>query len=193
MVRPGITVCVATIPPRARLLARAAASVALQQLQPAAIVIEYDPGRTGAAATKNRALAKADTQWVTFLDDDDTMLPEHLHVLLDTALNTGADVVYSTPYVPQLGGPPTGPEHRYGEPFDADILRQRSYIHTSALARTELMQAAGGFQHPPGSPYDDWGCWLAMLEAGASFHHVDKQTFLWNHWDGNTSGDPARW
>jgi hypothetical protein len=32
-----------------------------------------------------------------------------------------------------------------------------------------------------------------MLEAGASFHHVDVPTFCWNHWTGNTSGDPARW
>jgi len=160
---------------------------------PEAIVVEYDHERTGAAATKNRALARVDTRWVTFLDDDDTMLPHHLVCLLNAAIDSKADVVYSTPYVPQLGGPPTGPEHRYGLPFDADILRERSYIHTSALARTDLMQAAGGFQHRDDSPYDDWGCWLAMLEKGATFHHVDVQTFCWNHWAGNTSGDPTRW
>lgn len=191
--RPGITVCVTSIPPRARLLARALASVALQDMQPDAITVEFDFTRTGAAATKNRALARVDTHWVTFLDDDDTMLPNHLVTLFQAQAQSGADVVYSTPFVPQLGGPPTGPEHRYGLPFDADILRQRSYIHTSALARTELMREAGGFQRPAGSQYDDWGCWLAMLDAGASFCHVDAQTFLWNHWEGNTSGDPARW
>lgn len=191
--RNGITVCVTSIPPRARLLARALASVALQELQPEAIVVEYDHEKTGAAATKNRALGRVDTVWATFLDDDDTMLPHHLQTLAVASIDSGADVVYSTPFVPQLGGPPTGPDHRYGLPFDPDVLRERSYIHTSALARTELMQAAGGFQHYGDSPYDDWGCWRAMLENGASFHHVDVQTFCWQHWGGNTSGDPARW
>jgi glycosyltransferase involved in cell wall biosynthesis len=76
-----ITVCIPTIPPRAKMLARALESVAEQTLQPAAIIVEYDHEHTGAAATKNRALAKVTTPLVAFLDDDDHFLPHHLAVL----------------------------------------------------------------------------------------------------------------
>lgn len=203
---PDITVCVATIPPRARELRRALASIAMQTLQPAAVIVEYDHEHTGAAATKNRAAAKADTPWLAFLDDDDQFMPHHLETLRTSVRVGGADVVYSIPEVPQS---PTGrdPNGRYGVPFDADELRRRSYIQTTSLVRRELFDRAGGFQLPmryqaDGSscPYDDWGLWLAMLGLGARFLHVPEVTFIWNHWGfgmpgrpGNTSGDPLRW
>lgn len=215
-----ITVCIATIPPRAKQLRRALASVAGQTLQPAAIVVEYDHEHTGAAATKNRAAAKATTPWIAFLDDDDQLLPEHLATLHRAAWHSrqdevvyhqdirapGADVIYSIPHVPQIPGG-RDPNGRYGVPFDADELRRRSYIQTTSLIRREMFKQAGGFQvpdrpMPDGSPcpYDDWGLWLAMLDLGARFLHVPEVTFVWNHWGrgepgqpGNTSGQPDRW
>jgi glycosyltransferase involved in cell wall biosynthesis len=117
-----ITVCIATIPPRGKLLRRALASVATQTLQPAAIVVEYDHEHIGAAATKNRAAAKATTPWLAFLDDDDQFLPHHLETLRHDPLEheagpelTRFDVVYSIPECPQLpyGRDPNG---RYGVP-----------------------------------------------------------------------------
>jgi glycosyltransferase involved in cell wall biosynthesis len=210
-----ITVCIATIPPRARELRRALASVAIQTLQPAAIIVEYDHEHTGAAATKNRAAAKATTEWLAFLDDDDQFLPHHLETLrtnrglglsCDAMPNGGVDVVYSIPQCPGLPGE-RDPNGRYGVPFDAAELRRRSYIQTTSLIRRDIFTRAGGFQlprrrMPDGSvcPYDDWGLWLAMLERGARFLHIPEVTFVWNHWGrgapgtpGNTSGDPSRW
>lgn len=203
-----ITVCIATIPPREKMLRRALASVATQTLQPAAIVVEYDHEHTGAAATKNRAAAKATTPWLAFLDDDDQFLPHHLETLHTSARwhSTWVDVAYSIPDVPQLAGR-RDPNGRYGVPFDAAELRRRSYIQTTSLVRRELFVEAEGFQlpdraMPDGSPcpYDDWGLWLAMLDLGARFLHVPEVTFIWNHWGrgekgqpGNTSGQPDRW
>lgn len=196
---PDITVCVATIPPRAKLLRKALASIAVQTLQPAVIVVEYDHERTGAAATKNRALAKVDTTFAAFLDDDDVMYPEHLEKLRAAAEQHQADVVYSMPFIPQVFGG-VDPSGMRGAPFDPEELRRRSYIQTTSLVRTKLIQSTGGFQCPTGSDYDDWGCWLALLDAGARFHHVPEQTFQWEHWGagtpdrpGNTSGRPDRW
>jgi glycosyltransferase involved in cell wall biosynthesis len=199
-----ITVCIATIPPRAKLLRRALASVVTQTLQPAAIVVEYDHEHTGAAATKNRAAAKATTPWLAFLDDDDQFLPHHLETLHGVASMSAphADVVYSIPDVPQSPNR-RDPHGRYGVPFDAAELRRRSYIQTTSLVRRELFEKVGGFQLPaahPHSIYDDWGLWLAMLDAGARFLHVPEVTFVWNHHgygtpgvQGNTSGQPDRW
>lgn len=212
-----ITVCIATIPPRAKLLRRALASVAEQTLQPATIVVEYDHEHTGAAATKNAAARRASTEWLAFLDDDDQFLPHHLETLREAVRGRVGgwvhhempkpDVVYSIPNCPQLPGG-RDPHGRYGVPFDADELRRRSYIQTTSLIRADAFHNAGGFQLPmryqadgtTPCPYDDWGLWLAMLEQGARFLHVPEVTFIWNHWGrgekgrpGNTSGQPDRW
>jgi glycosyltransferase involved in cell wall biosynthesis len=202
-----ITVCIATIPPRGKLLRRALASVATQTLQPAAIVVEYDHEHTGAAATKNRAATKATTTWLAFLDDDDQFLPHHLETLRHPPFGClDVDVVYSIPECPQLPGG-RDPNGRYGVPFDPDELRRRSYIQTTSLIRRELFDKVGGFQLPDRTmpdgtpcPYDDWGLWLALLDEEARFLHVPDVTFVWNHWGrgekdrpGNTSGDPTRW
>lgn len=196
---PDISVVIATIPTRGRELAKALRSVALQTLQPAAIHVEYDHQRTGGAATKNRGIAAVSTPWLAMLDDDDVFMPDHLLKLRTAAQETGADVVYSMPLIPQRqdGLDPNG---RYGLPFDATELRRRSYIQTTSLIRTEAIHASGGFQCPAGSDYDDWGCFLALLDRGAMFHHVAEQTFVWNHTGygvpgrpGNTSGRGDRW
>lgn len=206
---PDITVCIATIPPRRKQLKRALASVTAQTMQPAAIIVEFDHERTGAAATKNRAAARATTPWLAFLDDDDQFMPHHLETLrghIDHWVPDLADVVYSIPLCPQLPGD-QDPNGRYGMPFSEPELRRRSYIQTTSLVRRHLFDLAGGFQlpdrtMPDGSPcpYDDWGLWLAMLDKGARFLHVPEQTFIWNHWGrgergvpGNTSGQPDRW
>lgn len=170
-----ITVVIATIPPRSGLLARALASVAAQTLQPKAIIVEYDHGRTGAASTKNRAIRKAETEWVAPLDDDDLMLPDHLEQLWLAQRRTcdenpetveveshrpggapdvyayapgpGADVIYSVPHIPQIPGF-RDPSGRYGQPFDADEMMRRSYVQTTSLLRTRRVVDAGGFQVP---------------------------------------------
>jgi hypothetical protein len=64
------------------------------------------------------------TEFVAFLDDDDTFMPEHLEKLREAQLDSGADVVYSMPFIPQLaaqGG--IDPSGMWGAPFDPDELR----------------------------------------------------------------------
>jgi len=213
-----ITVVIATIPPRAHLLARALASVAAQTLQPQAIVVEYDHGRTGAPHTKNRAIRRAVTEWVAPLDDDDLMLPDHLEQLwvaqrrtqgLDDGMGAadGADVVYSVPHIPQAPSFRDS-QGRYGLPFDAEEMMRRSYVQTTSLLRACRVLEAGGFQVPDvvydendgRRWYDDWGMYKQILARGGKFFHLNASTFIWNHHgygvpgvEGNTSGDPARW
>jgi hypothetical protein len=172
---------------------------------PEAVVVEYDYDHTGAAATKNRALGKVTTEWVTFVDDDDVLYPEHIETLLVAQHEYGADVTYPMAF---CSNQPDGmdPVGLQGKPFDADELRRRSYIPTTSLIRTELFQSCGGFQlqNRPGVPgadlYDDWGGYLALLNHGATFHHVPVFTFVWNITSagapgklGNTSGRGDRW
>jgi glycosyltransferase involved in cell wall biosynthesis len=199
----GVTVAIPHIPPRRNELLRALDSVCAQTLLPAAVSIAVDLDREGSAATRNRALAAASTPYVAFLDDDDAFEADHLAHVVPAAERSGADVVYSgcTAVGPGGGIIPDREEWgRFGMPFDADLLRQRSYIPVTSLVRTELAQQVGGFRFAPGNPYDDHAFYLALLDAGAQFVHHPVRTWCWHQpgrgspgTPGNTSGDPSRW
>ena len=191
-----ITLVIPTIPPRAHLLQRLIRSVEAQTMLPEAIQLAMDVDREGSAATRNRALDEVTTEWVTFADDDDELMPHHIQTLWEAQQETGADVVYSGYQV--IGGTDPRPD-RKGKPFDADELRRGSYITIHSLVRTRLAQAAR-FDYDPGSGMDDHCFYLRLLGMGASFHHVPVETYKWYHWMnaetgqmGNTSGRPDRW
>lgn len=191
-----VTVVVPTIPPRADMLLRALGTVAAQTRPADAISIAVDTGHEGAVVTRNRALAGATTDWLAFLDDDDELLPNHLEELVDTAEETGADVVYPNFRCVDRNGSDVQlpPNIASGHPFDAGVLRVRSYIPVTVLARTELVHRVGGFSYPKrGTRYEDWGLWLKMLRADAQFHHHPVTTWTWNHHGANTSGQGDRW
>lgn len=160
-------------------------------MQPLHHLIVTDNDREGSAVVRNRGLNSVTTEYTAFLDDDDELLPHHIRVLYGWALKTGADVLYPECRIVMNGQDvPNTPEWagRPGRPFDPDILRQRSFIPVTTLVRTELAQAVGGFQYVDGSPYDDWGMFRAMLDAGAKFFHVPVLTWRWWHWAGNSGG-----
>lgn len=185
----AVTVLIPTIPGREEQLERALRSVDSQLLRAVRVVVESDPDRTGAAATRNRALGRVDTEWVAFLDDDDEFKPNHLRDCLRCAALTGADVVY--PGYDTVGEDLIG---CLGFPFNAALLRKRNYIPVTTVCRTDLVRKAGGFQpHPDeyGDPCEDWGLWLAMLDRGATFAHLDQRTWIWRT-HGGTRGRRER-
>jgi len=199
MVSPGVTVVIPHIPPRYVPLLRAVRSVSDQTHPAEAISIVTDNEKLGAGRTRNRALAMARTRWVAFLDDDDFFHKDHLEVLMNHALATGADVVYSSCRVvhDELGEIPRSHPAweewgRPGKPFNADLLRQKSYLPVTSLVNTGLAQRSS-FVPPDGSHYDDWGFYLGLLDLGATFSHIDKVTWTWTHGDHNTSGQADRW
>ena len=196
---PGVTVAIPSIPPRARMLARAVGSVLAQELPAAALSIAIDTQKQGAAATRDRALRAVRTQWTAFLDDDDQMQPEHLRVLMDAAQESGADYVYSYYTVAGPNGdlmPHVDPLQHFGRPFDPARPHQTTI---TVLVRTELAQQVG-FQDPPdgalidGQRYGEDFAWtVGCAAAGAKFLHVPRRTWLWSHHGANSSGRPDRW
>lgn len=192
-----VTVCITSIPPRAKMLRRAVWSVLEQTLPAAAIVIEVDHDREGPAVVRNRALAKVTTEYTAFLDDDDQFRPDHLEQLRACAEASGADLVYPWfDVVSSRATPGWDPLGRFGLPFDPDYLDQSNYIPVTVLARTKVIAGAGGFvnrSEPPATVCEDWGCWLAMRDAGAKIVHLPQRTWIWNWHDGNTSGRSDGW
>jgi glycosyltransferase involved in cell wall biosynthesis len=158
-----------------------------------AIAIAIDSEHNGAAVTRNRGLDMVRTKYTAFLDSDDQWRPDHVERLLEHAEETGADLVYPWFTIIPAGQDPW--PDREGQPFSADELKLRNYIPVTVLAKTRMIKSVGGFRPkgPPENPCDDWGCWDAMLEAGAKFSHLNRRTWYWRWHVGNTSGRGDLW
>jgi glycosyltransferase involved in cell wall biosynthesis len=185
----SVTLVIPTIPPRADLLCRAVRSATEQTRPFDCITIVCDTEGQGAPTTRTRGLQTVTTEWTAFLDDDDELLPQHLERLLQTAEDTGADMVF--PWFVVDGGTDPFPTH-FGKQWDPAEPRQTTITF---LVRTELAKQVGGFVDP-GEGTDDLGnragedfrfvCRLS--DAGAKIVHLPERTWSWTHWAGNTSG-----
>lgn len=198
-----IAVVIPTIPSRERLLERALASVARQHREPDQVVVEPDPDRTGAAATRNRALARVETSLVAFLDDDDELLRNHLGALehqlgdFDLAYPTPRMVGGPDPTAVTVGGRWVRPWGvRFGEEQKRHLRERGSFIPMTFLCKVETLRRAGGFPEGvtlPDGRYrgEDEGALIAMLDAGARFTHLNVVTWLWHVHSANTAGKGA--
>lgn len=209
---PSVGVAIPSIPSRAHLLQRAVASVDAQTLPATEISVALDIARDGAAPTRNIAASSLTTDYIAFLDDDDEFLPHHLEVLIQAAIETGADLVYPGFYINRGHGNLTvtplaapDPSGRLTDPFGQPFTdRSRDYLVNTAnfipvtfIVRRSLFEATGGFP-TPGQDWwqhtecEDWGFLIAVAHTGAQFYHVPERTWVWHHHGRNTSGRPDR-
>lgn len=182
----AVTVVIPTHPPRLPDLTTRAVVSVMEQTRPAdALIVELDTNSSGAAKTRNLALAKVTTEWTAFLDSDDEFMPEHLERLTACADETDADVVYP---IPVWSG--TKPARlRMELTFCPYSLRVANYIPVTTLVRTELLHSIEGGAFTPKShpyphkvPHEDWACWLSLLDMRAKFVHLPEVTWIW-HWE----------
>lgn len=202
-----VGVAIPAIPPRRHLLADAIESVLGQTLPPSAIAVVFDEQRAGAAATRNRAWRSLDTDWIAFLDDDDTLHPNHLRALLMHAETTGADFLYpwfdidggTDPLACPVDGELVSP---FGVPFGdeqaAYVCDVGNFVPVTTLVRRSLLEDVGGFPQPasddwPHPTAEDWGLLIAVIRSGAKVAHLPERTWTWRHHGANTSGSPANW
>ena len=206
-----VTVVIPTIPPRAEtLMRRAMTSVALQTRPPAGGVrVWLDADGEGPAVMRDRALRaggaeEITTEWVTFLDDDDEILPQHLEIMFRVveaveASGGRVQMVYPWPYT--IGG--TNPhEANFGQPFQLERPVQTTIV---VMVRTGLAREIGframGDLDAPGRLYggEDWdftqrvATWCLERDVRPGVVHVPVRTWLWHHHGGNTSGLPRNW
>lgn len=212
-----ISVIVPTIPGREALLTRALHSISVQQVQPARIIVQLDKERLGAWATRNAALEHVETDWVLFCDDDDTMLPNHVKVLVRGANQSKADLIFTYPEWVGISDPlaccyngklvagpinvPFGPQQqdhldaRRGKYCAYCSFERGNFIPCAWLCRTSLLKQVGGFPAPysmgefGSSECEDFECLLALLDIGAKFHHVcGVRTWMYHVHGSNLGG-----
>ena len=134
----------------------------------------------------NRGIDAASGDWITFLDDDDTMLPAHVSGLVAVQRNAGdAKVVYTLARVRLANGH----EETLGHPFSIQQLYERNFIHLSmSLFARELVGRGCRFDESL-HILQDWDFFLQCAQH-TRFHFEARQTFEWNA-DLGTSGAGA--
>ena len=195
-----ITVAIPAHPARVAngMLDRAVASVKNQLLPAADISIAVDETGDGAAVTRQRALDAVQTEWTAFLDSDDFFYPEHLKVLATGARIFKASYVFSYYMVHFPDGrpwPQNDPLGHFGKSFNPQKPHQTTI---TTLVRTELAQAIGFREPPPGATIngehygEDFQFTVECALAGAKIVHVPRRTWAWVHHGANSSGIPGR-
>lgn len=159
-----------TVTGRELLLDEAMASVAAQTLPAHEHLVRLDSTGDGPAGVRNSLVARAEGDWVLFLDDDDLLDPDFLEVLsphLDCA-----DVVY--PWCRVEGRTDWCP-NRLFEPL---ALQRLNFIPVTALVRKTAFVGVGGFDTTL-ETLEDWDLWKRLLEHGARFRCVPE--VLWTY------------
>jgi hypothetical protein len=164
-----IAVIIPTIASRAHLLAECHRSVLSQKTKiPFAHSYELDTNRIGCGQMRNKLVASLDPSydWISFLDDDDVMLPNHLEALSSQCEN--ADIIYSD--CETVGWAKSW----VTTPFDAEKLFQRNFIPVTVLMRRSLFEEAKGFAHVFA---EDWDLWRRCYKMRARFAFVPRVTW----------------
>ena len=149
----------------------------------ALVVVDHDVCR-GRAAAANAGLARTRAEWVGFLDDDDTVDPDHLSALVRAGEASGAQLVYGGIRCIDADGQPL---MVYNDAFDPVLLRLENYlpIH-SVLFRRALLDRGLRFD-TAFDLFEDWDFWLQAAEHTA-FHHIDRVTGTYHLAGGQGSG-----
>jgi glycosyltransferase involved in cell wall biosynthesis len=198
-----VTVVIPTIAGRRVLLERALASVWAQDCPPAAVVIVYDRDRRGAWWARNQGAAMARTEWIAWLDDDDELLPHHLHALAEAGEESGAGLVYGYPdfvggpdplaVCDDQGGLVPSPLHVPFGPRQAQWLRRvGQFIPVTYLVRTALVHQVGGMPQPFSVEWpqanEDHGFLIRLLDHAVRFHNAETVSWRYHFHAANTGG-----
>lgn len=155
------------------MLEECSASVAAQTVQVVHLV-KSDERRLGPQKTRNVLASQAETEWLLPLDDDDTLDPQCVEILLANAAD--ADVVY--PWTHMDGRTDWCPNRL----FNPKMLFRRNFIPNTALIRTDMFRMVGGYQNVP---LEDWQLWQRIWLHGGRFKCVPERLWRYRFHDGN--------
>ena len=140
------------------------------------IVLDRTGRNEGISAASNRALARADGEWVALLDHDDVLEPNALFQIVKL-LQTypDADLIYTDEDKLSENGweaPVFKPD------WSPDLFRSHNYISHLTAMRRELVDNVGGFR----SEFDgaqDYDLFFRVIEQTDRIHHIPRVLYHW--------------
>jgi glycosyltransferase involved in cell wall biosynthesis len=159
---------------------------ALERVAAMGTQVIRQPNR-GVCAARNAGLARVETPYWLVLDADDRLAAGALSALR-APLELDSDRGYAFGYMRFFDG--MSGVLRLPE-FDPYRLLYRHTIGLTALARTEVLQATGGFD-PAFSHYEDWELWVHALAHGHEGVRVDAVTLEYRRHGAGKFADDRR-
>ncbi|MCF8540209.1 MAG: glycosyltransferase [Aurantimicrobium sp.] len=149
---------------------------------------------SGQGAARNAGVAAATTEFIAFIDQDDTWPPDHIEILSEHLVNDERlGWVYSDfCQIDRAGVVVRGnvlAETKYAQPADnvLSFLGQDLFMLPSAsLIRTRAFTSAGGFD-TQFRGYEDDDLFISMLDAGWAFAFEPRPVTNYRVHSGNTS------
>lgn len=149
----------------------------------------------GASAARNNGIAIARSEYLAFLDADDTWAPNFLENMI-AALDARPDAVLAYCGWQNLGlpgrrtDPFVPPDYENDDKLEALFTRCRWPIH-AALVRRSAVLDAGGF-NPELTHAEDYALWLRLATSAPIVRVPKVLAFYHFHGDGQASSNRAR-
>ena len=195
MARPSLDAALAALAaqdyPRLEVVVVAACGAAHPEVPPNAGAHPLRLVRSDAALSRPRAgnvgLLHARGDWITFLDDDDVCLAEHVSGLVQAATSAATgDATVEVVYSYARARFRNGTEQRFGLPYSLMELYERNFIHLStALIARGAVEGGCRFDESL-DVHEDWDFFLQLAQR-RPLHFVPRETFVWNA-DAGSSG-----
>jgi glycosyltransferase involved in cell wall biosynthesis len=170
-----VTICICTFGHGWKFKGREAAE-RLPLLHDATLVLMHDIDGD-LCSTRNAALEEVKTEYVIFLDADDSLADNYIEEMIKgTADIRVPSVSYVShgvglaPYVPRVSA------CRHDGPCGPACLPLGNYLVIGSMARTEALRAVGGFRDWP--MYEDWDLWARCYLNGATFENIPDAVYL---------------
>ncbi len=136
--------------------------------------------RKGKATALNTGFRHARGTYLTILDDDDVVYPDHLSILITAIENTGNRVVYTDSLLrieEKQGDKWICREKRqeYSQPFDSALLMQTNYIPVLNVLFDHKLLKEYGYVREDLEVLEDWELWSRFALA-TPFYHIKQVT-----------------
>lgn len=150
-----------------------------------ALLVRHGPDRVtvihqdnaGLPAARNRGALGATSDYLVFLDADDTVAPDFA-MKLAAAVEGAADGRVSHAYCQE-----TLTERAHGTwrvpGWDPELLLITNLHPVTCLVRRDVFEEAGGFDRTMTEGYEDWEFWIRLSERGYRGVRVAEPLFFW--------------
>lgn len=197
-----VAIVIPSIPSRSELLARAISSIEKQKIPSwikISTFVHVDKEQSGAWNSRNAAIDLAineNPDWVLFLDDDDELYPNAVHLLVTLANQFDVDIAWG--WFDVIGGTDPFPDSR-GRQFnieDPHIVPIVYLVKASILFKCHI-EMNGAFKPNNDIILGEWQqqdlpIFKQMITAGAKSKAISEKVWIWHHHGQNTSGMPHK-
>lgn len=152
------------------------------------ILVNHLEDNVGIAGATNEAFSLAEGEFVTLLDNDDTLAP---HALFEVAgflqEHPDADLIYTDEDKINEAGDPLQPHFKPG--WSPDMALAVNYLVHLSVYRRRIIEEIGGWRLGLDGA-QDLDLMLRYTERTQNIHHIPKVLYHWRIVEGSVAGSP---